>query len=112
MLDAAGFDIKLYYWAHGDDFKVELGFLPSTKKGSRELADKLRAIRHIIDAKLGLPSKQLENCSKKGGSHVLFTISPPDYPGMEITYTRKLPKGSKCKIVTTRNVYRSLVCEV
>jgi hypothetical protein len=109
LLDAAGFKIKTYYWDHGTDLKVELGFFPSTRAGSRSLADKLRTIRQLIDAKLGTPGKELADESK---GHVLFTLQPPDFPGMRITYTRRLPRGAKCKIVTTRSTSRRLVCEV
>ena len=109
LLDAAGFKVKTYYWDHGADFKVELGFFPSTGAGSRDLADKLRAIRLLIEEKLGTLAKEIDD-EKKG--HVLFTLQPPAYPGMRITYSRRLPKGSKCKIVTTKSTYRRLVCEV
>jgi hypothetical protein len=111
LLDAAGFKIKTYYWDHGADFKVELGFFPSTKSGSRALAENLRTIRQLLDAKLGTLGKELaDNGESKG--HVVFTLQPPDFPGMRITYTRRLPRGAKCKIVTTRSTYRRLVCDV
>jgi hypothetical protein len=102
LLDAAGFKIKTYYWDHGADFKVELGFFPSTISGSRALADKLRTIRQLIDAKLGTPGKELADDGDSKG-HVLFTLQPPDFPGMRITYTRCLPRDAKYKIVTTRS---------
>jgi hypothetical protein len=111
LLDAAGFKIMTYYWDHGADFKVELGFFPSTKSGSRALADILRTIRQLIDAKLGTPGKELADDGESKG-HVLFTLQPTDFPGMRITYTRRLPRAAKCKIVTTRSTYRRLVCEV
>jgi hypothetical protein len=111
LLDAAGFKIKTYYWDHGADFKVELGFFPSTRAGSRALADELRTIRLLIDTKLGTPGKELADDGESKG-HVLFTLQPPDLPGMRITYTRRLSRGAKCKIVTTRSTYRRLVCEV
>jgi hypothetical protein len=108
LLDAAGID--MYLSKHTTcDTDIELGFFPSTKAGSRELADKLRLIRGILECKLGLPSKRVAN-DKKG--HIAFTLSPDAYPGIDICYTRRLPKGAKCKIVTQRSVYRSLVCEV
>lgn len=109
LLDAAGFKIKTYYWDHGADFKVDLGFFPSSRAGSRELADQLRTIRLLIEEKLGTPGKEIDD-DKKG--HVLFTLQPPAIPGMHITYSRRLAKGAKCKIVTTRSTYRRLVCEV
>jgi hypothetical protein len=111
LLDGAGFRIKAYYWDHGADFKVELGFFPSTKSGSRALAGQLRTIRQLIDVKLGTPGKELADDGESKG-HVLFTLQPPDLPGMRITYTRRLPRGAKCKIVTTRSTYRRLICEV
>jgi len=108
MLDAAGIDLQLYEWDNGVCATIDLGFFPSTRAGSRALADKLRTIRVALESKLGLPEKGIVDDKR---AHLRFTICPVDFPEIKIVYQRRLPKGAKCKIVTTRSTYRSLVCE-
>ena len=111
MLDSEGFEIDNLWGAHGAEFRVKLGFFPSSGAGSRQLADKLRTIRHILGCKLGQPAKCLEDGGVAKG-HIQFKLTPEDVPGCSIVYTRRLPRGAKCKVVTTRSTYRRLVCEV
>jgi hypothetical protein len=39
-------------------------------------------------------------------------MTPEEVPGCSIVYTRRLPRGAKCKIVTSRSTYRRVVSEV
>lgn len=34
------------------------------------------------------------------------------YPGIKIRYNKKLPKDAKCKIVTKKQTYRTMVCGI
>jgi len=108
MLDAAGIDLQLYSWDRGANYEINLGFFPSTRIGSRALADKLRTIRVALDCKLGQPEKGVVDDKR---AHLQFTIHPVDFTGIKIRYERRLPKGAKCRIVTQRSTYRTLVCE-
>ena len=58
-----------------------------------------------------MPCKCLEDGGESKG-HVQFKLTPEYVPGCSIVYTRRLPRGAKCKVVTTRSTYRRLVCEV
>lgn len=119
-LDAAGIELHLYEWMRGDSVSIDLGFFPSTKKGNRELASKLRAIRDILGCRLGEPAKDLANARKR---HVGFTYHPEAFPGIRVTFQRKLPPTPKrsltngkpqprCRIVTQRSTYKTLVCDL
>ncbi len=111
MLDSEGFETDNLWGAHGAEFRVKLGFFPSSRVGSRRLAEKLRTIRHILGCKLGLSAKCLED-GGESKRHVQVKLTPEEVPGCSITYTRRLPRGAKCKIVTPRSTYRRLICKV
>ena len=108
LLDAAGFQVTPDSYYKGM-FNVDLGFFPTTRAATRQLADKVRTVRQILETKLGTPRKHLAD-EKKG--HVEFLLCPPDFPGLTIAYRRRLAPGSKCKIVTQRSTWRRLVCEL
>jgi hypothetical protein len=92
-------------------FCVNLGFFPQTRKVNRLLADTLRAIRKALGTSLGKPSMDLGDADTRV---VAFTFTPADWPGVNITFYRRMPRGQKCrcKIVTERSISKRLVCEV
>lgn len=108
LLDGAGFDLDLPEWHSGSNYTLDLGFFPNTRAGHRALAEKVRAVRLALDCRLAPGGKQVDD-AKKGT--VTFTLDPVDFPGIEVAYTRRLPRSAKCKIVRERRTVTTLVCE-
>ena len=105
-LDAGSIEVACY----GNTYvHIDLGFFHSTGAGNRKLAKAVRGIRKALDCQVKLDEKDLADAKKK---LVSITLRPVNFPTVRIRYTRKLPKTAKCRIVTHRSVYRSLVCDV
>lgn len=66
---------------------------------------KLNLIRHTLGHRLHLYGKDLVN-----EKYVKVTLSCNACPGLRVTYTEKIKRGGKCKVVTMK--YKRLVCEV
>ena len=90
-------------------FTSTWGSFHSTGAGNRKLAKAVRGIRKALDCQVKLDEKDLADAKKK---LVSITLRPVTFPTVRIRYTRKLPKTAKCRIVTHRSIYRSLVCDV
>src|SRR5262245_16344084 len=88
--------------------EIELGFFPSTASGNRRLAEAVRGIRDAL-GRLRVDNKDVADAKKR---RVCVTLRPVDFPTVRVVYTRKLPKGARCRIVRHRSSYTSLVCEV
>ena len=90
---------------------VRLGFFPQTRRANRQLADTLREIRKALGTPLGKPSMDLEDAKTRV---VTFCFMPDQWPGVQITFHRRMPRASKCRcrIVTERLITKRLVCEV
>jgi hypothetical protein len=105
-LDAAGIEVSCY----GNTYvHIDLEFFHSTGAGNRKLAEAVRGIRKALGCQVKMDEKDLADAKKK---LVAITLRPVNYPTVRIRYTRKLPKTAKCRIVTHRSIYRSLVCDV
>jgi hypothetical protein len=105
-LDAAGIEVACY----GNTYvHIDLGFFHSTGTGNRKLAEAVRGIRKALGCQVKMDEKDLADAKKK---LVTITLRPVIFPTVRIRYTRKLPKTAKCRIVTHRSIYRSLVCDV
>ena len=108
LLDAAGIDLDQY--CYGNTYvSMSLGFFPMTSTGNRKLAAAIRRIRQALGCQVRMEGKSLGDAKKK---LVTFSLTPVNFPTVDVSYSRKLPKNAKCKIVTQRSVYRSLVCEI
>lgn len=105
-----GVDLCISHWQMSY-VTVRLGFIPHDRVATRKLADTLREIRKALGCSLGKPSMDLDDADDRV---VSFTFHPADWPGLTITFYRRMPRGSKCKcrIVTERSVSKRLVCEV
>jgi hypothetical protein len=108
MLDCSGFDLQLREYQTGASIEVDLGFFPLTRGGNRRLAEQLRRVRIALDCRLAYHGK--DDGDPRRGT-VRFHFRPVDFPGVTVRYERKIPKGSKCKWVTRRSTYRTLICQ-
>ncbi len=108
-LCAAGFTLHLDDWERGANYTLDLGMFKKTKKGNAALNHAWKRLRSLF--KLGTPSR-----SAVGKDTIRFTYEPEETPGLCITFYRKADKEKdgkqpKCRIVTHKSVYHSLVCE-
>ena len=109
LLNAAGFDINVGNWEDGSEFTLDLGYFANNKKDNRKLAEQVRKVRMALDCHLNNEGKSLSDASKR---LVRYNLQPVDFPGIRVVFRRKLPAGAKkCRIVTSRSSYKSLVCE-
>ena len=108
MLDASGFDLRVFEWSDCTSLDLPLGFFPNTKRGNADLADTVRRVRLALDCRLTQDHRDVSS----DGKRVVFTLKPVDFPGVRVTFERNLPSGAKCKIVRRRSTYATLVCEV
>lgn len=109
LLDAAGFDLYLAEYLKGTSYTLDLGYFPQTKAGNKALVESLRKVRVTLGCRLENEGKEIADCKKK---HITYTLKPVDFPNIRVTFERRLPPGAKCRIVTQRNTYRSLVCSI
>ena len=112
LLDAAGFDLDLPWYVSGAYLTLDLGFFPQNRKGNMALAEKLRLVRNTLGDPLGAPSKGLSSDQKR----MEYSYTPEAWPGLTVKFSRRLPKPKpgqqlKCKVVTHRSTYKTLVCE-
>ncbi len=107
-LDEAGFEIRLGSWQDGSSYALELGFFPNTKAGNKALSEQLRKARMALGCRLEGLSKSVANEKKRT---VLMALSARDYPGISVTFERKLPTSAKCRLVKEHSTYYSLVCD-
>jgi hypothetical protein len=111
LLDA-GYPVHCYD-EYGEYPQLNLGRRPTTKKGKKEFAARLRELRQLIGCTI-----QVTRTSPYDGRKKLaeFTVTPKDerLGGLTLSYIDKLPKDAKCKIVYQRERSRGryvLVCE-
>jgi hypothetical protein len=71
-------------------------------------------LKRVHDAlgRLKLSGKHIDDCKKR---IIRVDLTPVAYPSITISYTTKLPRKAKCKIVTQRQrayTYKTLLCDV
>lgn len=109
LLDAAGFDLSLDSYLKGTSYTLALGYFPQTKAGNAALVETLRRVRVTLGCRLENEGKDIGDCKKR---HITYTLKPVEFPNINVTFQRRLSRGAKCKIVTQRSTYKSLVCSV
>lgn len=106
-LEEAGYNLDLYESSKGHQFTIDLGFFPSTKTGNQLLAAAVRNVRSVIGCRLKHVGNNLGDSKK---DHIKAVLEAVDYPGVQVSFSRKAKKGLKCKIVTVKSSYKTLVC--
>lgn len=105
-LETAGIEVSDFHTTYA---YVTLGYFPQTKSGNANLAEAVRKVRLALGSPLKMHDKDVGNTKTKT---VVFTLVAEKYPMIRVRFERKLPKGAKCRIVTQRSTYKTLVCDL
>jgi hypothetical protein len=89
--------------------RIVLGFFPSTLKGNRALATTIRRFREALGCRITVEGKDVHDARKK---QIRFILRAEDFPTLQITFLRRLPRGAKCRIVKQSTSWNRLVCEL
>jgi hypothetical protein len=105
-LDAEGIEVAHFTTTYAF---VSLGFFPANKGGNRRLAEGVRKVRLALGCPLTQDGKEVNDAKKR---LVTITLRAAAFPTVRVQFERRLPKGTKCRIVRHRSSYTTLVCDV
>jgi len=107
LLDAAGIPLDIHEYSTLHYLHVELGERGRSQKDRRAFVQTLHTIREALGCRLTVRNKD----TASGKNRVQITLVPVDWQGVSIRYTERLPRSAKCRIVTRKSSYRTLICE-
>ena len=106
-------DLKVPLWRSGAAVEIDLGERPATRKKREEFSARLVRLRAVL-GRLKMTGKEPvveETPRGRGVKRVRVTFKSDEYPGVTLTYTNKLPRGTKAKCKLVKRTYYDLVCE-
>lgn len=108
LLHAADVEVPLDYLSDRS-LHINLGFFGRNKAEVVRLGKALNGIRTALGVKFN-PASLSNSIDDADKRTVKTTIRPDAFDGVSVTYTKKLARKAKCKIV--RRVVTSLECSV
>jgi hypothetical protein len=108
-LRAAGFEVNVCL-EYAYRVTLHLGDMSGKKAERDEVARKLNLVRRVFGARLVENEKEPYGDGKK--HLVKVFMQPHGNDKVRVSFVRKLPRGSKCRIVTQKTSYRTVVCDL
>jgi hypothetical protein len=106
LLQSAGVEVDSW-GRRGFCATVALGEFRRTKRGNRLLAEAVRRVRLALGCRLEKSSEEVED----GRRHLMkVTLKGKEFPGLRVTFLRKVAPGDRCKLVKKTSTYYSLEC--